>query len=74
MTYTLLTQTQPQPRTKSDSPKPRVSRRPLKLVLFEQMHSEVVASAETLVANVALVARSAVPLWTDNAGDEQERL
>lgn len=56
-----------------DSPKSWVSGRPLKLVLFEQMNSEVVASAEALVANVALVASRTIALWTDDSGDEQER-
>lgn len=52
-----------------DLPKSGVSRGPFKLVLFEQMNSEVVAPAETLIAHVAFVASYAIPLFTDNERD-----
>lgn len=52
-----------------DLPKSGVSRGPFQLVLFEQMNSEVVASAETLIAHVAFVASDTISLFTDNNRD-----
>lgn len=45
-----------------DLPESGVSRWPFELVLFEQMNSEVVAPAETLIAHMALVASDKIPL------------
>lgn len=52
-----------------DLPESGVSRRPFELVLFEQMNSEVVAPAETLIAHMALVASDKIPLIMEKTND-----